>query len=402
VSAIDENVRTSTVDGIPTREELVARAIALRPLVREHAPATEADRRLADEVSDALTEAGLFRMLTPKRHGGYETDLRTVLEVTEALGEADGSTSWLVAVGSVAGWISCLASEEAQKDIFGADPDARIAGGNAPISATRVEGGLRVSGRWSYASGSHHATWASLGAAVVDDTGQIVDAILGLVPVSEISLEETWQTIGMRGTGSNTWVVEDVFIPQHRVISMAAMAEGEWPVPTGEALYRTPFVPLATLPLVGPLLGLGRAALEYTISKTPRPMHHTFFAHQADSVGVQIQIAEAALKLETARLHVYSVADEIDGSTAAGEEIGYAGRARIRAQAGYAAQQILEAITVLVNVHGASSFAESSPMQQLWRDANTAARHAGLNSVVGYEIYGKSLLGVEERISPMV
>jgi alkylation response protein AidB-like acyl-CoA dehydrogenase len=260
-----------------------------------------------------------------------------------------------------------------------------------------------VSGRWAYASGSHQASWASLGALVLDDAGQVADAVLCMVPVSEVKLEQTWQTVGMRATGSNTWVADDVFVPDHLVISMGAMAEGVWPVPTAEAMYRLPFVPLATLPLLGPLLGIGCAALDLVVSSTPgKGMHHTFFTRQSDSVGVQIQVAEAALKLKTARLHVFGIADQLDLSLRTGEPVDYAARAEIRAQAGYAAQQVLDAINVLVNVHGAAGFAESSRMQQYWRDANTGARHAGLNAVIGYEVYGKALLGVEERISPMV
>ena len=387
----------------PGRAELVARARNLRPLVRRHAARSEAERHLTDEVSAALTDAGLFRLLTPRRLGGYESDLRTVLEVTEALGEADASAAWLVSVGSVASWITGLVSERAQDDVFGADPDAKIAGGAAPAPARRVPGGLRVSGRWPYASGSRHATWASLGAVVLDDSGAVADAVLCLVPVSEVKLEQTWQTVGMRGTGSDTWVADDVFVPDHLTISMGALAEGAWPAPTTEAMYGLPFVPLATLPLLGPLLGIGRAALDLVISAAPgKGMHHTFFTSQRDSVGVQIQVAEAALKLKTARLHVLGIADQLDLSLRTGEQVDYAARAEIRAQAGYAAQQVLEAINALVNVHGAASFAESSRLQQYWRDANTAARHAGLNAMVGYEVFGKALLGVEERISPMV
>jgi 3-hydroxy-9,10-secoandrosta-1,3,5(10)-triene-9,17-dione monooxygenase len=131
-------------------------------------------------------------------------------------------------------------------------------------------------------------------------------------------------------------------------------------------------------------------------------MHHTFFARQSDSVGVQVQVAEAALKLQTAQLHAYRVADDLDIAAANRVDLEYGFRAQARAQFGYMAQQVLDAIHILLNVHGAASFAETSLMQQYWRDANTAARHAGLNAVVGYEVFGKELLGVPERISPMV
>jgi alkylation response protein AidB-like acyl-CoA dehydrogenase len=382
---------------------LVDSAVALQPLLREHAGTGDADRRQADAVIAGLTEAGLFRLFTPSRFGGFETDLRTVLEVTEALGEADGSAAWLVSVASVAAWMTGFASVQAQQDIFGPDPDARIAGGSAPAPARRVSGGLRVSGRWAYASGSHHATWASLGAMVSDDAGNPVDAVLCLAPAADLQLEDTWRTVGMRGTGSNTWIADDVFVPEHRIISMGALAAGELTPETDEVMYRMPFVPLATLPLLGPLLGLGRAALALTVHDAPRKaMHHTFFARQSDSVGVQVQIAQAALMLDTARLHAHHCADELDGTAARGEQTDYATRARVRATAGYAAQQVLDAINILINVHGAASFAESNRLQQYWRDAKTAARHAGLNAAVGYEILGKDLLGIDEPISPMV
>ena len=153
----------------------------------------------------------------------------------------------------------------------------------------------------------------------------------------------------------------------------------------------------------GPILGMGRAALDLVVAKAPgKPVAQTTYARQSDSVGVQIQIAEAAVKVKTAQLHIYDIADELDAAAVLGEQVTYDVRAQARARAGYAAQQVLEAIQILANVHGAGGFAESSRMQQYWRDANTAARHGGLNAVIGYEIYGKALLGVEERIGRMV
>ncbi len=259
-----------------------------------------------------------------------------------------------------------------------------------------------MTGRWSYASGAHFATWASISGVVTDESGAVVDAVTGFAPTSELTMEDTWHTTGMRGTGSNTWFGEDVFVPDHRLISMSAITDDTEPVATAEPIYRIPFVPVATVVLLGPLLGAGQAALDLVIEKAPRKgMHHTFFASQSDSVGVQIQLGEAAMKLRTARLHVYDIVDRLDAIATVGD-VDFDTRARMKAQGGYAAQQVLEAINDLVNIHGAGSFAESSRMQQIWRDANTAARHAGLNAAVGYEVYGKALLNVDERITAMI
>ncbi|MFJ4634050.1 acyl-CoA dehydrogenase family protein [Streptomyces sp. NPDC088847] len=385
-----------------TREELVARARKLQHLLRRYTAEAEVDYNLSAAANTALKNAGLFRMLVPKRFGGHESNLRTVLEVTEALGEADGSAAWLVGVASVTSWLAGLASEQAQQDLFGGDPDARLAGGGAPAPARRVEGGYLVSGRWSYSSGANFAMWATAAALVVNDEGE-VDGVLCLVPASEMKLEQTWRTVGMRGTGSDTWIANDVFVPEHRVISMGQLAKGTWPIPTDEVMYRLPLVPLTSLPLLGPLLGIGRAALNFVIEKAPaKGMHHTFFTRQCDSVGAQIQIAEAALKLKTARLHAYSIADEVDAAAERRKTVDFATRAEYRAAYGYITQQVIDALTTLINVHGAAAFETSNPLQQYWRDLNTGARHAGLNSFVGYEIYGKSLLGIAVPISPMV
>ena len=155
--------------------------------------------------------------------------------------------------------------------------------------------------------------------------------------------------------------------------------------------------------LVAPLLGMGRAAVNLAVDKAHgRAVSQTSYVRQCDSVGVQIQVAEAAVKVKTAQLHVFDLADEFDAAAARGGQVDYAVRAQARARAAYAASQVLDAIQIAVNVHGAGSFAESSRMQQYWRDANTAARHGSLNAIVGFEIYGKALLGLHERISAMV
>ncbi|HWX98658.1 MAG TPA: acyl-CoA dehydrogenase family protein [Mycobacterium sp.] len=391
-----------TAQLVPTGAELVGRAVALQPLLRAHASQGEIDRRQADEVIAGLTEAGLFRLLKPNRFGGYLTDVRTVLGVTEALGTADGSAAWLVGLGATAAWLTAHSSPRAQHEVFGTDPNARIAGSAHPAPARWVDGGLVVSGRWGYASGSPHATWAAIAVVVGGDAGQSPEPYMCLVPASEVRLEDTWHVVGMRGTGSNTWAADDLFVPEDRLISMSAV-DSEMAGAGVEPQYRLPFAPLATLALVGPLLGLGQAALSLVIAAAPgKGMHHTFFARRSDSVGVQVQIAEAALALQTARLHAYDIADGLDRTAAEGRSLTYDERARIRARCGYATQQVLEAIHVLVNVHGAATFAESNPLQRYWRDANTAARHAGFNAVVGYEVLGKALLGVQERVSPMV
>ncbi|MFE0454168.1 acyl-CoA dehydrogenase family protein [Streptomyces sp. NPDC058914] len=388
-----------------TRAELVGRAAALQSLLRSRAARGESDRVLPVEVVDAMAEAGVFRLLTPKRYGGYETDLRTLTEVSEALGEGDGSAAWVGMIIAVTNWMACLFPDKAQEEVFGADPDARVTGVAAPTGmGERVPGGWRVSGRWSYNSGAPHATWAAVGALLKDDSGAVADQALVLIPAAELAVEDTWHTAGMKATASNTLIGQDVFVPDHRVLSVPAAAEGVYPrTALDETLYASTFGPMLLLCLVGPLLGLGKAALNVAVEAAEeKPLSFTIHGRQADSVGVQIQVAEAALKLETARLHTFRAVDEVDQAAASGSSLDYAARTHVRARAGFAAQQVLDAVSILLNVHGASSFADAALLQRIWRDAGVAARHAGLVPAVGLEVYGKSLLGISERVSLML
>ncbi|KOV69601.1 oxidoreductase [Streptomyces sp. AS58] len=375
----------------------------MQPLLRARAAQGESDRVVPQEVIDELAAAGVFRLLTPRRFGGYETDLRTLTEVSEALGEADGSTAWTAMIISVTNWLASLFPDKAQEEVFGADPDARVTGVAAPTGmGRRVPGGWIVSGKWSYNSGAPYATWAAVGALLQDEAGQVVDQALVLVPASELVIEDTWHTAGMKATASNTLVGQDVFVPEHRVLSVPAAAQGSYPrsLREDEPLYSSVFGSMLLLCLAGPLLGLGRAALDAVTEAAPhKPLSFTVHARQADSVGVQIQVAEAALGLRTARLHVYDAVDLID---LRGGSLDHAARTQVRAQAGYAAQQVLAAVGTLLNVHGAGAFAESNPLQRIWRDANVAARHAGLVPAVGLEAYGKTLLGIGEPVSLML
>jgi 3-hydroxy-9,10-secoandrosta-1,3,5(10)-triene-9,17-dione monooxygenase len=393
-------MRATSAKRLMTDEELLANAVRLQPLLRENTLESEASRRLPDEVIDGLTHAGFFRLLKPHRFGGYEVKQRTLLEVIETLGMANGSAAWLVSIGATAAALVRCGSELVQSEIF-SSPDARIGGSLNPGMARRVDEGLLVSGSWPFSSGAPHADWVTLCAAVPDEADQNVGPYVCFAPASEMQLRDTWHTVGMRGTASHTFVVEDLFVPEHRAIALSSLVNGETPV--GEAEHQLPLGTLAALLLLGPLLGLGAAAAELAIDTAPcKSMHQASFAHQSDSVGVQIQLAEAKLKLQTARLHAFAVAAALDEGTTVGGDAGYPRRAQARGQCGYAAQQVLDAIQILINVHGAAGFADASPMQQYWRDANIAARHAALNAYLGYEIYGKSLLGIAERMSPLV
>jgi 3-hydroxy-9,10-secoandrosta-1,3,5(10)-triene-9,17-dione monooxygenase len=208
----------------------------------------------------------------------------------------------------------------------------------------------------------------------------------------------------MKGTGSNTLVAEEVFVPDHRLLSVPKAIENEYPTEhTDEPLYRSSFVPVLALILVGPQLGLARAARDLVIAKAPkRAISYTSFERQTDSVAFQVEMAKAAMMVDTAHLHAFRAAGDIDAAARRGERLDYVTRARVRADTGYTAETVRMAIDRLVSAHGASSFADSSPMQRIWRDANTAGRHAVVSPTVSLEVYGKALLGVDNDVTDLV
>jgi alkylation response protein AidB-like acyl-CoA dehydrogenase len=390
------------VDIQATHAELLARAQAMQPILRQYAASGDARRRTAHEVIDEMTAAGLFRMFTPRRFGGHQVGVRTAVEVIETLGQADPSAAWIVGLAASTTFIATLANPSVQEEVFGPNPDVQIAGGGRPVTARKVDGGVQISGQWPFSSGLHYASWAALGATVAEASGQS-ESFWCLVPATQLSFEDTWHTAGMRATGSNTWSAHEVHVRRDHLIATSDLLEGAMTVTGEHPRYRVPFVPLATLLLVAPTLGAGIGALDMTIAgASEKSIEQSSFGNQGESVSVQISIAEAALKLQAAQLVAHSLADALDRSAIDGYQIAYPQRAHYKAMATYTVRQVLDSMRVLLNIHGADSFLAASHLQQLFRDASTAARHAGTNLAVACEVYGKVLLDIPERMCTMV
>ena len=402
MSAAFDKVRLSNHSPVGN---LVERAQALVPLLARDAARAESQRRLTDEVMAALDEAGLFRILQPRRFGGFEADFRTAAAVTSELAKGCASTAWLVALMGNVSWIIGLGPDRLQRDIWGENPEARGAGSFAGAVESRlVHGGLRVTGKWMAASGCLHADWAGLGVPVVDAEGRVIARGLAFIPMRELKIEETWFTAGMRATGSNTLVAENVLVPEHRILSMPDLIAGKYATPyKDEALYRSSFIPAAISAIATVQLGLATRALELVSENAPkRAVAHTTYASRANAPSVQIAVARAAMLIDSARFHLGRHTETVDEAAAAGRTLDYLERARARMEGGHVAETARAAIRILCEANGTSTFADSNPLQRIWRDSETAASHAGLHPDINAEIYGRALLGVTETISPLV
>jgi alkylation response protein AidB-like acyl-CoA dehydrogenase len=383
--------------------KLVNAADALVPTLAEHADEVDRSGHVSPEVFKQIVDAGLLRVCVPKRLGGAQQKVQTQLAISAALGRGCGSTAWVtqnLSAGSVMIGMFC---ERAQREVWEDNPDIGVCGSQSPArEVTRVDGGYRITGRWGFLSGVEQAGWASVMMPVFN--GPAPEILFGLVRVADHSIEQTWNVVGMRGTASNTLVVGDCFVPDHRIFSLTKAAVGEYATEyPDESLYRTPIVPFLSLILLGTPIGVAEGALEHVLSLADkRGITYSTFPSQSASTGFQVQVAEAALKIDTARMHAARLARELDDAAAEGSLLDYTDHTRFRASIGFASQQLREAAQILVNAHGTATFAESNPLQRMWRDLNTATSHGILTPMLGYELYGKALVGSDEKIAPLV
>lgn len=382
---------------------LVNAAEALVPLLSEHAMDVDRSGHVPPEVFKHVVGAGLLRVCVPKRFGGEQQKTQTLLAISAALGRGCGSTAWIAQNISATAILVGMFCEEAQRDVWEGTPDIGIcASQSPPKSMTRVDNGYRISGRWSYLSGVEQAGWALLMIPIAD--GPAREIAFALLPVTAGTVEHTWNVVGMRGTASNTLVLKDYVVPNHRVLSLTKALAGtyatEYP---GETLYRTPIAPSLALGLLGAPIGMAQGALEHVLGfADKRSIAYSTFPSQSASTGFQIQVAEASLKIDTARLFAAQLARELDDAAKRGVLLEPTDSTRIRAAVGFACQQLREASQILANAHGTATFAEFNPLQRMWRDLNTATSHGMLTPMLGYEVYGKSLVGSKETVAPLV
>jgi 3-hydroxy-9,10-secoandrosta-1,3,5(10)-triene-9,17-dione monooxygenase len=373
-----------------------AAARALVPELRSHAARTDASREVADESFSALRGGGFFRLATPTALGGRGASVRTAVDVCAELARGCASSSWLVGIAYGGGLFASLMGDAVRSQVWGDDPDALVCGAANPSGTSRrVPSGLVLDGRWPWMSGVHHATWVLLGTTFPEQHGETTRG-LALAPSDAVRVADTWRMAGMRGTGSNTAVAEDLYVPDSHIITFDKIASGEYSRRRPDE-PRVNFPLSINLPLVGTVLGIAQGAMEHVVCATAggkrgvSPLH----ARVADMPGHQMNIADAATLIDSGRLHARRAADELDRSARRGRRPDIEARARLRMDAAHAVRCARDAVDLLLTIGGAGSFADGSGLQQAWRDVETASRHAAFSLETSREIYGRVLMNAE-------
>ncbi|MGW5263903.1 3-hydroxy-9,10-secoandrosta-1,3,5(10)-triene-9,17-dione monooxygenase oxygenase subunit [Microbispora sp. NPDC004025] len=370
----------------------------LLPKIAERARSTDEDRRVPAESIRELVQAGVFRMLQPKRYGGAEGDPVSFYEVVREISAVCGSTGWTVSVLGVHPWQLALFDEAAQDEVWGSDQDALISSSYAPVGRlVPVEGGYRLSGRWRFSSGCEHASWAMVGGLVLGDQGRPVDFMTVLVPRSDYLIADVWDVIGLRGTGSNDILVEDAFVPAHRVMRNYEMAQLRGPgqkVNPGP-LYRIPFGTVFTTTITAPVIGMAAGCYRsYVTAMRDRVRLSLGGGRFAEDQFAQVAVARAASEIDAAILQTDRNVREVYEHAVRGETIPAELRLRVRRDQVRATERALEAIDILFKTAGGNSLSRGNPIERAWRDAHAGSVHVANDVERALAMYGKGEFGL--------
>jgi alkylation response protein AidB-like acyl-CoA dehydrogenase len=377
-----------------TPHPLVDAARELRPRIAALADQIEAERRLPAELVEALIDAGLFRMLVPRSLGGAEVDLITFSEALEQIAGADASTAWCLSQNGGVCRVSAFLPRDGAEEIFG-DPRLTIAWGNGPSTAVKVEGGYRLTGRWSTTSGMHHSTWlgCQLASVVgadgqplrVDDNGNPRTGIF-LFPKSDVEIVDVWQVSGLRGTGSDNYSVADLFIPERR----AALDEQQEP----GTLYIFGTTNIFSVGFASISLGIARAMLDafidLAVTKTPRGLSGVLREQQS----VQIHVAKAEATLRSARAFLRETIAGVWQRTEESGELSVQSRILLRLATTHAFHAAAEVVDQAYYLAGVTAIQSSAPFERRWRDMHAATQHIQARED-HFEPVGQFFLGLE-------
>lgn len=382
-------------DRRPSLDELVARARQLAEVFGRNAARAEEERRMPDDLADALRNSGLLRILQPVRFSGYEHHPAVAMKAIYEIAAATGSGGWFYALTMLHNWVAGLFEQESQEEIFADSLDPILSVVFAPTgTAIRDANGYRLSGQWKYATASPNADWIVVNGRVVDDGKTVIRSFL--VPRGDFVVLDTWHVTGLRGTGSNDVKIENVFVPERRTLLFEDVHAGTTPgaVASTCAYYAIPSTPLlshtAAAVAIGILIGATR---EYEARARTR----TFtFDHkqQSKQVGTQMRLARALAVIRSCTALQESVLGDLAESTSHDGGRSPEVRAEVRMYAAYIVDVCQKALAELYLSAGSNAIFESSPMQRAFRDIHALSTHVAVAYDEAAEAFGQTRLGM--------
>jgi 3-hydroxy-9,10-secoandrosta-1,3,5(10)-triene-9,17-dione monooxygenase len=383
-----EQVGDEVIDGI--RE--------LLPMLRDRAQEAEDGRAVPADSIKALEGTGYFRLLQPAAFGGLQADPMTFYTAVRLIASACGSTGWVASVLGVHPWHVGLFTAQAQQDVWGSDQTTRISSSYAPTGkAVQVDGGHQVSGRWSFSSGCDHASFVLLGQIVTDADNRPTDFRTFLLPRADYVIDDVWDTVGLRGTGSNDIVVSDVFVPEYRSLSFAdvfkLVCPGQELNPA--PLFRLPYGAVFSYSITTPIIGMATGAYEAHVTYLRERVRVAYAGQKAaQDPFAQVRVAEAAAEIDGAWLALERNMTDLMGHARAGEQIPVDLRLRVRRDQVRGTGQSIRAVDRLFENSGGRALKSGTPIQRFWRDAHAGRVHAINDPERALSMYGGSEFGL--------
>jgi len=381
-----------------TGTSLLDNVRAIAPVLRAHSAEAERERRLSKSAVEAMTGAGLYRMAVPRAFGGLETDALTALRVLEEVSRIDSAAGWNLQISQGGVLLCTWLTEEASREIFDGKPDTIVAGSLAPPGrAVPAAGGYRVTGRWSFGSGCNHASWL-VGSAFIfdgdqprrDENGIPIQLMLAF-PKSDVTILDTWHTVGMRGTGSHDFTVQDVLAPARRSTQVAPLQQ--LPKNFEGPLYRmTLWFVLAAL--ATPALGTARAAIDALIELGKKKTPNYTQSSLAQRPVAQLQVARAEALLGAARAYLHQAVSEAWDTACQGHFLTQSQKIAIQLATSHAIQSAADAVDLVHQAAGTSAIREEQPFERYFRDVHVMTQHA-FGSAARFESAGKLMFGLE-------
>ena len=375
--------------------DAAANARSIVDALRATEAESEAARVLSPEAVALLHQAGLTRIVSPAAYGGYELSPRALVEAERIVAQGSTAASWVLMVCAAHTFIAGRFPKAGQDDYFSTDPGMLIPGVPSPRgTAERTEGGYILNGRWPYASGADHGDWLLVGCrGIANKAGEPCPTLIIVMPKADAVLDDTWHTLGMRGTGSKDAVLENVFVAERYAVPMRDAQLGV--IPGVESpLYRLPIRPVLSTMLIGTIIGMAERGLALFVEQARSRIEVYTGVRKADSVGVQRRVAEASAEIACAWALAMQSCDLLEEAMLGDPPMPTAKRAQVRWNAAYATELCRRASNRLFDGAGAGAAHDSNPMQILFRDMNTATHHAIVDFDSTIEIQGKTLLDV--------
>jgi 3-hydroxy-9,10-secoandrosta-1,3,5(10)-triene-9,17-dione monooxygenase len=387
---------------LPDKEayvQMLARARALVPRLRERASRSEEMRRLPPETERELHEAGLFRIVQPKRVGGSELDYVALIDCADAIGQGDASAAWNFANLASHHWMLAMFDRRAQDLVWGKDPNALIASSFIfPAGrAKKVDGGYVLRGSWPFSSGVDASQWNMLASVVwSDDEADGIEYRIFLLPKNDYRIKDTWEATGLRGTGSNDVEVHDAFVAEPMTVAVSDLAGGPTPgsAINPNALYTLPVFSLFPYVLSGVALGNAQACLDDYVGLARHSASTYNRAKLSDLQTTQIKIAEASSKIDAARLIMRSACIEALKDARRGRIPDMAAKTRMRRDGAFSVNLCTEAVSLLFAASGARGLYTSGALQRQFRDAHAINSHIAFNFDAAGTNYGRVALGL--------